>query len=301
MRYLVTGGGGFIGSHLVDCLLSDRDNSVVVWDSFTTGVKENLAYAARSNRLVCCQLDTINAREYSHASEFPQQFDAIFHLAAESRIQPTFDSFDVAYRSNIQGTASVIQYAKEIQCKKIIFVSSCAAAEPLASPYSLTKKQGEEMMKLAASSFGISTVSARPFNVYGPRQLVDGPYSTVVGIFDELTKAGKPLTINGDGQQRRDFIHVGDLVQGLEYLSIGEYSGDVYDLGTGESYSINAIAEMFQPGKKRILKAARPGEMRNATARNMPSGWSVPSRLKEYVKQLKEDSSEAISSDGGDK
>jgi UDP-glucose 4-epimerase len=298
MRYLVTGGGGFIGSHLVDCLLSDRANSVVVWDSFTVGVKENLAYAAKSNRLVCCQLDTINAKEYSHAHEFPQQFDAIFHLAAESRIQPTFDSFDIVYRSNIQGTASVIQYAKEIQCKKIIFVSSCAAAEPLSSPYSLTKKQGEDMMKFAAS-FGISTVSARPFSVYGPRELTDGPYSTVIGIFDGLTKAGKPLTINGDGQQRRDFIHVGDLVQGLEYLSIGEYSGDVYDFGTGESYSINAVAEMFQPGKERILKAARPGEMRNATARNMPSGWSVPSRLKEYVKQLK--ASEAVPSDGGDK
>lgn len=137
--------------------------------------------------------------------------------------------------------------------------------------------------------YGVSTVSARFFNVYGERQPVSGPYATVVGIFEKQTLDGQPLTITGNGEQRRDFTHVDDIVSGLVSLSEGQYTGEVYQLGTGTNYSINDLADMFGGEKKYI--PARPGEawetLADISKTVKDTGWLPEISLDTYIKDFK--------------
>ena len=252
MNVLVTGGAGFIGTHLVNKLI-EKNHSVVVLDDFSFGKHKNKN--SRAEYIVRDIRDNLD--DLSH-------FDAIFHLAALARIQPSFDDPLKTLDINTSGTANICNLAKRINAKVIYAGSSSFYAGPYLNPYAFSKWQGEEVCKLFSETYGISTANARFFNVFGPGQPSDGPYATVVGIFERQVLSGEPLTITGDGEQRRDFTHVNDIVQGLILMSKKSWKGEVFNLGTGANYSINELAAMYHCETKYIPK--RPGEAQESLA-----------------------------------
>ncbi len=275
MNYLVTGGAGFIGSNLVSRLLDDKDNTVHVVDNFFTGNKKNhhknLFYDKRDVR---DSLDDLNG------------FDVIFHLAALARIQPSFKNPSETIDVNVAGTANVCNLARRIDAKVVYAGSSSFYAGPYLNPYAFSKWQGEEICKMFSEVYGLSTANARFFNVYGNGQPSEGPYATIVGIFENQFKAKDALTITGDGNQRRDFTHVNDIVAGLMLMSEKKWSGEIFNLGTGKNHSINELAAMFSCETKFIEK--RPGEARETLAdisfsRNS-LGYNPSVKIENYIK-----------------
>ena len=229
--------------------------------------------------------------------------DYVFHLAAEARIQPAIENPVNAVSVNDLGTATVLQCARENQVKKFMFSSTSAAygrnkspnvetqsPDPL-NPYSVTKLNGENLCKMYTELFGLPTVIFRYFNVYGPRQPVRGQYAPVLGIFKRQKDAGEPLTIVGDGNQRRDFVHVEDVARANIIAALADLGqdvyGEVYNIGTGKNFSVNEIAEMFMHEKTYI--APRPGEARVSLANNQKMrntfGWTPTHDLDNWVSQ----------------
>ena len=246
MNILVTGGAGFIGTHLVNRLLKEGNN-VHVLDDFSFGKEENknlnAEYIVRDVR---DNLDDLSG------------YDIIFHLAALSRIQPSFEDPVGVIDINTRGTANICSLAKRIDAKVVYAGSSSFYAGVHLNPYAFTKWQGEEICKLFSEVYGVSTANARFFNVFGPGQPFDGLYATVVGIFERQYKTGEVLTITGNGEQRRDFTHVDDIVSGLILMSKKNWKGEIFNLGTGANYSINELAQMYDCKTQYIPK--RPGE-----------------------------------------
>jgi len=157
------------------------------------------------------------------------------------------------------------------------------------NPYSYAKYTGEQICEMYSKVYGLSTVTARFFNVYGDRQPTEGSYATVIGIFENQRKRNVPLTITSDGEQRRDFTHVKDIASGLRSLSVKKYSGNIFNLGTGKNYSINQLATMFKPTEKRYLPE-RPGEARETLAdiseMSISTGWKPTMTLESYIENF---------------
>jgi len=280
VRILVTGGLGFVGSHLVDNLA--KENDVVVIDNLSSEsssrdyMREDVSYWID---------DIANLNSYRYAGE---KFDVVYHLAALARIQPSFKD-PLKYLSiDMMGTAHVCEFARSCSAKVVYAGSSSAYAGPMLNPYAFAKFTGEQCCEMYSKVYGLSTVSARFFNVFGDRQPTSGPYATVVGIFEKQISEGKALTITGNGEQRRDFTHVQDIVAGLVSLSKGDHTGDVYQLGTGTNYSINDLAEMFGGEKKYI--PARPGEawetLADISRTVANTGWLPTVSLDTYIKDF---------------
>ena len=229
--------------------------------------------------------DIANLNSYRYAGE---KFDVVYHLAALARIQPSFKD-PLKYLSiDMMGTAHVCEFARSCSAKVVYAGSSSAYAGPMLNPYAFAKFTGEQCCEMYSKVYGLSTVSARFFNVFGDRQPTSGPYATVVGIFEKQISEGKALTITGNGEQRRDFTHVQDIVAGLVSLSKGDHTGDVYQLGTGTNYSINDLAEMFGGEKKYI--PARPGEawetLADISRTVANTGWLPTVSLDTYIKDF---------------
>ena len=298
MKSLVTGGAGFIGSNLVETLLG-IGHTVVCVDNESSDAHDKPYW----------NNDSINIRgdirDYNLMSSAMKGVDFVFHLAAEARIQPSIENPINAVSINDLGTATVLQCARENQVKKVMFSSTSAAygrndspnvetqyPDPL-NPYSVTKLNGENLCKMYTQLFGLRTVIFRYFNVYGPRQPVRGQYAPVLGIFKRQKDAGEELTIVGDGNQRRDFVHVEDVARANVMAALGDPSGEVYgevyNVGTGQNFSVNEIAEMFQHPKTYI--APRPGEARVSLANNQKIrntfGWSPTHDLEKWVDSQK--------------
>ena len=298
MKSLVTGGAGFIGSNLIDTLLG-IGHTVVCVDNESSDAHDKPYW----------NNDSINIRgdirDYNLMSSAMKGVDFVFHLAAEARIQPSIENPINAVSINDLGTATVLQCARENQVKKVMFSSTSAAygrndspnvetqyPDPL-NPYSVTKLNGENLCKMYTQLFGLRTVIFRYFNVYGPRQPVRGQYAPVLGIFKKQKDAGEELTIVGDGNQRRDFVHVEDVARANVMAALGDPSGEVYgevyNVGTGKNFSVNEIAEMFQHPKTYI--APRPGEARVSLANNQKIrntfGWSPTHDLEKWVDSQK--------------
>jgi UDP-glucose 4-epimerase len=248
---VVTGGAGFIGSHLVDVLIKEG-YSVVVIDNLTTGKKSQVNKEARF-----IKADIRNLRKIK---PYFRGADLVFHLAARTRIQPSIKDPLATFEHNVMGTLNILLAARDAKVKRVIYSASSSSygdqeTLPLyeemvprfKNPYSLSKYVGEELCRLFTNLYGLETVSLRYFNVYGPRQLTSGAYATVVGIFLEQLKKGKPLTIVGDGTIRRDFTHVFDVVKAniLAAHSSKVGKGEVINIGTGKNYSINEVAAMI--------------------------------------------------------
>jgi UDP-glucose 4-epimerase len=285
MTILVTGGAGFIGSNLVDKLVAMGED-VTVFDSYSTGKRENENPEARYYKKDVADLTP----DLTGSFRIIGGFKTIFHLAAEARIQPSFEKPFETHRSNVTGTVRVLELARKYGSRVIYAGSSSVYHDPYANPYSFTKFKAEEYCELYNKVYDVPVAIARFFNVYGPRQLTEGAYATVIGIFERQKAAGEPLTITGDGEQRRDFTHVFDIVDGLIAMSVGDRQGDIFNLGTGVNHSINELADLFkhEGGLKYIPE--RRGEARTTLADIKKSqdllGWNPKNTLEDYVAEM---------------
>jgi UDP-glucose 4-epimerase len=285
MRALVTGGLGFVGSNLVDALVK-KGWKVVGMDNLCSESSSRSFMNARADYWI----DDVRNLDKSKYSE--EEFDVVFHLAAHARIQPSFDH-PLDYLSNdIMGTASTCEFARQIGAKLVYAGSSTAFGGEYLNPYAFAKRSGERVCEMYKEVYGMSTIIARFFNVYGDRQPITGPWATVVGKFEELTKKGEALTVVGDGDQRRDFTHIDDIVSGLYELGCRDWSSFDsslnFSLGTGTNYSINELADMF--GGEKINTPPRPGEVRITLAdpnlMREKTGWRTKKSLKRYVRSF---------------
>ena len=296
MKSLVTGGAGFIGSNLVDGLLGLGHEVIVIdneysdahdhfyWNDYT----ENYKY---------------DIRDYEKTRPLYDGVDYVFHIAAEARIQPAILNPVEAISINSVGTCTVLQCAREAGVKKLMYSSTSAGygmnpqpnietqPDDCLNPYSISKVNGEKLCKMYTDLFNLDTVIFRYFNVYGERQPVRGQYAPVIGIFFRQLAAGESLTIVGDGEQRRDFTYVKDIVNANIMAALSnadrEAYGQVYNVGSGVNYSVNEVAAMISDDVKYI--PPRLGEARISLA-NIDKiyktfAWKPQQNLKEWVKK----------------
>ena len=278
-KALVTGGCGFVGSNLVD-ILAEQGYDVVVIDDLSSGKRE---YCRNEVTYHFCDFKDILATDKIG------EIDVIFHLAAEARIQPSFENPLYTCENNSYGTAVVCEYARKNDCMVVYAGSSSFYGGVYLNPYAFAKWQGEEVIKMYAEVYGLKSGIARFFNVYGPRNPLIGQYTPVVAIFEQQHSENSVLTIVGDGEQRRDFTHVYDICSGLIAISTQDREASIFNLGTGKNHSINELAEMFG-GEKKYLPP-RPGEARvtlaDITKTTKLTGWLPEHNLQQYVKGVK--------------
>jgi len=267
-RYVVTGGAGFIGSHLTDALLADG-HEVVVVDNFATGRQKNLTAAQRSPRMTLCELD-IAGDPAALAGAFAGAA-GVFHLAGLADIVPSIERPGDYYRANVHGSFQVCEAARAAGVRKIVYAasSSCygipaefptpetAATQPQ-YPYALTKELGEKLVLHWGRVYGLDTVSLRLFNVFGPRSRTSGTYGAVFGVFLAQKLAGKPLTVVGDGTQTRDFTYVADVAAAFAAAMASGASGEIMNVGSGGTYAVNRLVELL--GGEVVHIPKRPGE-----------------------------------------
>ena len=294
MNCLVTGGSGFIGSNLVDALVN-AGHTVTVIDNEYSDAHDQFYYNEKAHYV---KQDICN---YELTRIFYCGVDWVFHLAAEARIQPAIKNPLNAVRINTLGTATVLQCAREANVSRVIYSSTSSAygfnsppntetqGDDCLNPYSVSKVAGEKLCAMYTDLFNLNTIVFRYFNVYGERQPLKGQYAPVIGIFLRQLANGEELTVVGDGEQRRDFTHVSDVVQANILAATKDLSedafGQVYNVGNGENYSVNEIAAMISPRKRFI--DARPGEARVTLADNSKLketlGWEPTVDLREWV------------------
>ena len=264
-KIIVTGGAGFIGSHLVDKLL-DIGHKVVVLDNFSTGRKENLNHVNGKIKLVECDLDI----KGDWIKEF-KNTDWVFHLASLADIVPSIQNPEGYFRSNVDATFYVLEAARHANIKRFIYSASSSCygipgkyPTPEESdikpqyPYALAKRMGEELVEHWAQLYNLPAISLRFFNVYGTRSRTSGTYGAVFGVFLAQKLANKPYTIVGDGNQTRDFTYVTDIVSALIATAESDKVNKIYNVGSDTTVSVNKIVELLGGDKVNIPK--RPGE-----------------------------------------
>ena len=234
MRVLVTGGAGFVGTNLIKRLLKDKCQ-VVSFDNYSTGSKDN--------RLDGCTYIDIDITE--SFTDWVEEFDVIFHLAALPRIGPSFKNPKEVCDVNVFGTQNVLEYAKKTETPVIYAGSSSFWGGVYKNPYTFSKWQGEELCKMYEQIYGLPITICRFYNVYGDYMPTEGEYRTVLPIFLEQYDKGLPLTITGDGTQRRDFTHVDDIVDAMIRVVQLNKWGSVYELGRGKNHSIKEVVLMI--------------------------------------------------------
>ena len=265
MKSIVTGGAGFIGSHLVDKLL-DMGHEVIVLDNFSTGRKENLSHVDGGIQLVECDL--------SVKGDWIKEFNGVdwgFHLASLADIVPSIQNPEGYFRSNVDATFYILEAARHANVKRFVYSasSSCYGVPdqyptPEESdirpqyPYALAKRMGEELVEHWAQLYNLPAISLRFFNVYGTRSRTSGTYGAVFGVFLAQKLANKPYTIVGDGNQTRDFTYVTDIVSALIAAAKSNLSNKIYNVGSDTTVSINKIVCLLGGDKVNIPK--RPGE-----------------------------------------
>ena len=236
MKVLVTGGAGFIGTNLIKRLLKEG-YKVTSLDNYDSGLKEN--HQDGCEYIKGCILEINN--------KLVNKYDIIFHLAGLSRIQPSFDQPSLTININSIGTERVLAFAMQNSSKVIYAGSSSRWHNPFQSPYATSKHLGEEICRMYKKTYSMEVEICRFYNVYGPHEIVDGDWAAVTGIWRRQVRDGEQITIVGDGEQRRDFTHVDDIVDGLYRVSTKNIEHhDAWELGTGVNYSINELGKMFQ-------------------------------------------------------
>lgn len=295
MKCLVTGGAGFIGSHIVDSLLA-KGHEVVVIDNESSEVHDHFYFNDKAT------YHKLDIADYQATRSVYDGVDYVFHCAAESRIQPAILNPLLAIRTNTLGTGTVLQCSREAGVKKIMYSSTSSGyglvnepplnetmPDDCLNPYSVSKVSGEKLCKMYNDLFGVKTVIFRYFNVYGNREPLKGPYAPVVGLFLRQHRAGQPLTIVPDGTQRRDFTHVEDVVQAnvLAMEVDHEHYGEVFNVGTGTNHSVLELAAMISDNTVEV--EARMGEAYITLANNQKIrdilGWAPTKHIGDYVKE----------------
>lgn len=267
MKCLVTGGAGFIGSHLVERLLADG-HSVTAIDNLAVGRLANIAPLADRDDFRFVQRDIADLEPGDPAFDGVER---VFHLGAMADIVPSIQQPLIYHRANVDGTVAVLECARAAGVGRLVYAasSSCygipddyptpetAAIRPM-YPYALTKYLGEQYVMHWAQTYGMSCVSLRFFNVFGPRARTSGTYGAVFGVFLGQKLAGKPYTVVGDGEQTRDFTYVTDVVDALVAAAESGVTGRSFNVGSGDTYSVNRLVELLGGPVTHIPK--RPGE-----------------------------------------
>ena len=280
MNILVTGGAGFIGTNLIKRLLKDGHNGVSI-DNYSTGTEDNHQEG--------CEYHNVDIRDAFDFDLFMEKPYVFYHLAALPRIQPSFEYPALTMEIGMLGTMNILEWARNKDCKVIYAGSSSVHSGHYENPYTFSKVMGDELCMAYKHMFSVDSKICRFYNVYGPHQLTEGEYCTVIGIFEKQYEEGVELTITGDGEQRRDFTHVDDIVDGLILTSESEdFDLDFVELGRGENHSINELAKMFGSGYTYI--PARPGEARvtlcDTSIAKKSIGYEPKVNLKDYIKEV---------------
>ena len=297
MRALVTGGAGFIGSNIVDELLN-RGHEVIVIDNESAEENDRFYWnnKAKNHKIDIC--------DYEKIEPLFEGVDWVFHLAAQSRIQPAVKNPVRTVRVNCEGTTNILQAARMNKVKKVIYSSTSACyglinEPPLhedmttdcLNPYSVTKVAAEDICSVYTRLFGLKTVTFRYFNVYGERQPTRGQYAPVIGLFKKQKDNGEPMTVVGDGLQTRDYTHVSDVVNAnlLAAESDNVGNGELINIGAGKSYSVMDLVDMI--GGEHVFIPPRVGESRHTLAdisrANMLLNWNPKVKLENWLEENK--------------
>jgi len=282
MKILVTGGAGFVGMHLIKKLLKEG-HEVHSLDNYDIGLREN---EIEGCNYVSGDIEQI---EYWRGDKF----DMVYHLAALSRIQPSFENPIETFRVNVRGTEAVCEWARHNNVKVIYAGSSSQWHDPFQSPYAMYKKLGEDICKMYKRVYGIDIEIARFYNVYGPHEITEGMWAAVIGRWRGQIEKNHPITIVGDGEQRRDFTHIDDIVDGLIKIGFsGETHEDAWELGTGFNYSINEVADIFieKFGCEKLYIDNQKGNYKETRRENDDAlnrlDWRPKDVLREYIENL---------------
>ena len=299
MKYVVVGGAGFIGSNIVDKLV-EQNHEVVIIDNLSTGKMENVNPKASIE-----YLDISNTKECPSMVEIMSGADSVFLLAAKARVQPSIENPVEYEMNNTIGTLNVLKCASDAGVKRVVYSASSSAygntdklpsvesdpVNPL-SPYGAQKYYGEVMCKMFSEVYGLETVSLRYFNIYGERQNVGGAYAMVIGIFVDQLLKGEPMTIRGDGEQRRDFTYVGDVVNANILASQSENvgKGEVINIGNGDNRSINELADMIGGDRVNVEPVIEPKEtLANNSLAEKLLGWKPTQNIEDWVPGYKKE------------
>jgi UDP-glucose 4-epimerase len=279
-KVLVTGGAGFVGYALSKALLK-KNYDIDVIDNLFIGKEAKVHPFVNFLGGDVRGIDNIKNKDY----------DYIFHLAALSRIQPSFKRPELTYSVNVNGTRQVVEYAYKNNCKLIYAGSSSRHHNPMLSPYAMSKHMGEEWIKMYKNVYGLNAEIVRFYNVYGEGELVDSHMAAVIGLWRAAVKNGTPIKIHGDGKQRRDFTHIDDIVDGLIRIAESdEKHEDAWELGTGKNYSLNEVAGMFAPHPIQYVDDVK-GNYRETLRINNDAierlGWQPTDKLKSYIDEIK--------------
>lgn len=307
MKSLVTGGAGFIGSNLVDKLLSLGHEVTVVDNEFST-CHDQFYWNPQANNIKG------DIRDYElMKNAFSNGIDYVFHLAAEARIQPAIQNPTLTTKTNVYGTCNVLQASRQNNVGRVMFSSTSASyglknkapvredmVPDCLNAYSITKVAGENLCKMFYDLHGLETVCFRYFNVYGERQPVKGQYAPVIGLFQRQHETGNPMTIVGDGKQRRDFTYVGDVVEANMIASMSESKdilGEVFNIGTGQNHSMWDLVKMISrettlvENKHYRFIPERPAEVKislaDITKADKVLKWQPFMNLREWLNTVK--------------
>ena len=281
-KILVTGGAGFIGSHLCESLSRDSSNTVTSLDNYSTGSVNN---HVDSVRYICG-----DTKDIETLVDFSP--DIIFHLGEYSRVEQSFKDIESVWVSNKEGIFSVLQFCVKNDSKLVYAGSSTKFGDGglgrFQSPYAWTKASNTELIENYGKWFGLNFAITYFYNVYGGREISSGKYATLIGIFTEQYKNREPLTVVRPGTQLRNFTHIDDIVNGL--VLVGEHgSGDNFGIGCSDAYSVLEIAEMF--GSEVVMLPERKGNRMSATVvcdKTKEIGWVETKSITDYIKGVKE-------------
>ena len=296
MRIMVTGGAGFVGTNLIKRLLKDG-HEVVSVDNYSTGKKDNEQEGCEYHNRDLSETHWWGLSENCYCESSCdcqiESVDVIFHLAALPRIVPSFKKPVDTFKSGPMATINLLDWAKLTKTPVIYAGSSSVKGDVYANPYTFSKWQNEHLIELYNKLFEVPTSICRFYNVYGEHQASEGSYCNVLGIFQRQFSSGEPLTITGDGEQRRDFTYVGDIVDGLVRCGFSLYdacalSGESFELGNGNNRSINELAEAFGDYPIEYIDG-RPGEMRETLNTDTKArdilGWKPKGDIIEFIKE----------------
>lgn len=297
-KAIVTGGAGFIGSNLVDKLV-DMGIEVHIIDDLSTGFEKNINPKAIFHKI---DISTLNPDLAWY--EF-RDTDVVFHLAALARVQPSIENPIPFDNVNVSGTLRMLKLAHNLGVKRFVYSASSScygnatkfptpeehSTNPL-SPYGLQKYVGEQYCKMFSEVYNLDTVSLRYFNVYGERMNLEGAYKLAIPIFADQMLKDKPLTINNDGEQRRDFIYVGDVVNAniLVATNPEDLKGEAFNIGNGDNYSVNELADMFGGEKLYGNKVIEPFQtLADNSKALLMLDWDPKGDLPTWIKKYKQE------------
>tara|TARA_Y100000389_G_scaffold203469_1_gene251979 strand:- start:6143 stop:7003 length:861 start_codon:yes stop_codon:yes gene_type:complete len=284
MKILVTGGAGFIGTALIKKLLKEG-HQVISIDDYSIGLKDN--------HIDGCEYFDGKIEHIEKYSKLNINFDLVYHLAALSRIQPSFNNPDETFKVNTIGTQKVLEWARYKNTKVVYAGSSSKWHDPYQSPYAACKHIGEEVCKMYKKTYGMNIEIARFYNVYGPGEIINGNWAAVIGKWRQQIRDGELITIVGDGEQKRDFTHIDDIIDGLWKIGVKDIKHKYsWELGTGLNYSINDVYLMFKErfGCGYINVPNQSGNYKTTLRENDDSlnklGWKPSDKLRDYILSL---------------